>query len=83
MSEFKERIVVREKIVDLIVSVRPAIHGEFNDWPAQLQDHFYKAIENYALKTMLPWTILSSHTGVDPDTGPFAHVVISAIVVVN
>jgi hypothetical protein len=59
---------------ELIVNVTELLPGGIKDWPANVQDRIYNALEKFEERTGVRWVIVGSKSDVDPDTGPFVHV---------
>ena len=56
----------------------------FEEWPANLQDLIYKAMEDKSREVGLPLALVLSRADKDPDTGKFfVHVVLSEVVAVD
>jgi hypothetical protein len=74
------------RVFDLIVNVTHYMEGKLEDWPSNIQDGIYEALERLSKRKELPLTIIDSGCGVD-DYGanelsqPYIHVIASEIVV--
>lgn len=76
------------KLFDLVVDVDGPLEGELKDWPNNIQDQVYAALERASHKVQLPLTIVASKCDVDyGGTGQadrfFVHCVASEIVVMD
>lgn len=69
----------------MIVNVSVHLAGTFEDWPSQIQDGIYAALEKKAHELQLPLVIVYSNAGVDIDNNdmPFVHVIASEVVVAD
>lgn len=67
---------------ELVVTVSGALEGEFKDWPANIQDPIYAAMERKAEEVQLPLELIASEAGWD-DIGQrhYVRVILSEIVV--
>jgi hypothetical protein len=64
-----------KRVGELIVNVDRQLEGTLEDWPAEVQDGVYKALERLAGRTKDSFTIEVSYAGYDIDTGPYIHVI--------
>lgn len=78
------------RIFEMIQNVTGYIEGELSDWPAQLQDPIYEAVERKAKEVELPLTIVYSRCHIDygdaqdgTDDKFYIHVIASEIVVAD
>lgn len=77
------------RIFEIFQSVTGYMDGALDDWPANIQDVIYKALEIKAKQERLPLAIVHSECKVDPDFPEghpnrfYVHVVASEIVVAD
>lgn len=77
------------KVFDLVQNVSGYLEGDISDWPANIQNQIYEALETKARQVMLPLHIIHSYCGIEPSEAPggrdtfYAHVIASEIVVVD
>lgn len=71
---------------EMIQYVTAPLEGEFDDWPANIQDAIYAAAERKSKDVELPLTIVHTRCDKDIDTEDpnkvfFIHVILSEIVI--
>lgn len=77
------------KTYEIVQYVTGFLPGELQDWPAQVQDAIYAALERKAKEVELPLAIVASYCTMDPalEEGgidrPLIHVIASEIVVAD
>ena len=59
--------VGRVRTLELNVTVSHFLEGSVEDWPSNIQDGVYAALERKAVETALPLVIVKSHCDVDHD----------------
>lgn len=71
------------------VPISAPLEGELNDWPANIQDGIYAALERIAEREQLPLAIVHSRCDVDHDVAEgapgryYLHVVASEVVMAD
>lgn len=76
---------------DLIVHITAPLEGELSDWPANVQDAIYAALEKKAEEVELPLAIIHSRCDIDHDAEVegrplekfFLHIIASEIVMAD
>lgn len=75
------------RLFEMVQYVTGYIEGEFKDWPAQLQDPIYAALERKSDEVQLPLTIVNSGCLIDhgeamdgSDDRFYVHVIASEVV---
>lgn len=68
------------RVFDMMVNVSGYLEGKFDDWPPNIQDPIYVALEKKTHEVELPLTIIDSGCGQDED-GFYLHVIASEVVV--
>lgn len=74
---------IRPCFCELIVNVSAVMPGSITDWPANVQDGVYAALERVIMRSHIPYEIVASYSDVDVDTGPYIRVIGQAIQVVQ
>lgn len=72
--------MIRTYIAECVVNTTAVLEGHFNDWPANIQDGLYRALENIKLTTGRDYHIVMSRSDRDVDSGPYIHVIAAATV---
>lgn len=65
---------------ELFVRTTSPLEGGLDDWPANVQDKIFEALEKKAKEVMLPLAIVYSGADTDFDGNPCAHVIASEVV---
>lgn len=65
---------------ELIVNVSSLLEGTIDDWPSNIQDGIYEAMERKADEVGLPLAIVHSGCEHDIDEGYYIRVIISEVV---
>lgn len=73
---------------EIVQYISGPLEGELNDWPANIQDAVYAALERKAKEVELPLAIVASrcdidHDATDPQRKFFLHIVASEIVMAD
>jgi hypothetical protein len=81
-AENSPNIIVRlrkTRVFECVVNVTGYLEGELKDWPANIQDGIYAAMENVLLKhDVKRVVVVSSRCGRDEPTDPWHLVVVIA-----
>ena len=68
------------RIFECVVNVTGYLEGELDDWPANIQDKIYLALERKADEAKIPITVIFSYCGHDVDEGHYIYVLASEVV---
>lgn len=74
---------------EVVVSVTSFMQGKIDDWPSNVQDHVYGALERKSREEGIPLVIVYSESKVDPDVPEgmagrfYIHVIASEVVVAD
>lgn len=63
------------RVAQLVANVTAVMPGGIKDWPSNIQDRIYKALETINEKNKAQFTIVDSYSDNDIDDGPFVHVI--------
>lgn len=65
---------------ECIVNVSGHLDGGLDDWPSNIQDGVYKALEDTAAREKLPLAVVYSACEYDIDDGHYLRIVLSEVV---
>lgn len=66
---------------ELVVNISGPLEGEFKDWPANIQDTIYAAMERKAAEVQLPLALVGSEAAYDEIGGHwYIRVILSEVV---
>jgi hypothetical protein len=68
-------IPTKYRVAELVANVTARLDGSINDWPANIQDQIYMALERQSHRSRVNFSIIQSYSDVDVDSGPYVHVV--------
>lgn len=67
------------RIATMVVNVSAVMPGTIDDWPANIQDGVYAALERLCMRKRTDFVILKSFSETDMDSGPYVYVVAGAL----
>lgn len=67
------------KVAELIANVTHQLDGSIKDWPSNIQDGVYAALERIVKRTDMPYEIVAAYSDTDVDSGPFIRVIAAAL----
>lgn len=78
----------RIRTFEILQYVTAPLDGEIQDWPANIQDAIYEALERMSQRVQLPLTIVASYCAIDYGESkeydrPYLHIIASEIVVAD
>jgi len=68
------------KVAELTANVSAHLDGGIDDWPANIQDGIYTALERQANRSRASFEIVQAVCGHDVDTGYYVHVIAVGVV---